>query len=203
MRASMRVVKIAAHRGTITDRIRRAAGGEHAGGQRLGQPAGAERQHRPAPAARQGAEAGSAGAGAAHHQQSSIASSCISRAPCRPRRRRTSRRSGSRACICARIPPLLPGGRSDRPCARLHQRSTMQGQEGLELALDQLADRRGWRQARHPGHARAHRVEDVESIRAAAAGARLWSPASICASSTSPTASSRRRCRTIARAPAP
>ena len=50
----------------------------------------------------------------------------------------------------ARIPPLLPGRRSDRPSARLHRRRRRR--PGRRRArLRQLARRRGRRQARHPG----------------------------------------------------
>ena len=97
----------------------------------------------------------------------SIASSCTSRGTCQPAEAQKIARSDIPGVyICARVPPLLPGGRSDRPHARLHQRRRRRpGRPGA--GLRSLAGRRGRRQARHPGSLRPHRAERREHPRGA------------------------------------
>ena len=99
----------------------RAAGGEHAGGHRVGVPAGSDESGGSDSAARRSAEPRQEVADAAHHQQSGSRVR-LPGAPHASERRRAGRGAeDSRRVPAARISALLPGGRSDRPSARLHQ----------------------------------------------------------------------------------
>ena len=134
---------------------RRRAGGQHAGGHRVGEPGRARAVAGRLQAARQGTRPRSAVARAAHYQQ--------------PGPRVRLPRAAHAAGRCAarqghghpgrvpapRVPALLPGRRSHGPPARLHQRRRRR--PGRSRArLRPVAGRRARREASDPGPARSN-----------------------------------------------
>ena len=126
-----------AHRGTITDRYGEPLAVSTPVDSVWVNPqefADSRRRHR---AARERAQADQRVARRSASPATSTASSSTSRATSSRTRRRRSARSGSPASTFdARVPPLLPGGRSDRRTCSASPTSTTKGQEGLELAYD-------------------------------------------------------------------
>ncbi|MFO1410781.1 MAG: penicillin-binding transpeptidase domain-containing protein [Steroidobacteraceae bacterium] len=99
----------------------------------------------------------------------------------------------------ARVPPLLPGRRGHRPPDRLQQRRRCRP-EGRRSSPSTTGSPARTAPSASSKDNRGRKVQDVESIRAAP-GARPGAGASTCGSSTWPTASSRPRSATTARAP--
>ena len=169
---SMRVVKIAAHRGAITDRSGEPLAVSTPVDSVWVNPQELNDNIDQLPKLAKALKAGPAVAGEAHHQQSGSRVSLSRCATCRPSRRRTSRRSESRACTCCAStgattrPAKWRGTSSDSPTI------DDQGQEGLELGFDQLLNGEdGAKRVIQDLYGRY--VENVESIRAPRPGRDL------------------------------
>ena len=180
---SMRVVKIAAHRGAITDRNGEPLAVSTPVDSVWVNPQELARQHRSDCRSSQGAEATTSRRWPGASPAISIASFCTWCATCRRSRRRAIKALGIPGVYLLReYRRYYPAGRSVRARASASPPSMTRARKALELGFDQLAERRETARNASSRIRYGRYVENVESIRAPRPGRDL-SPASICASS--------------------